>query len=322
MSLSALQGIDVKKQIKNWLRPRVISVLSEVAARPDSQAGTTALAADPFTEVRLRYLLDEVSDLRIAVRELTSPKAGSHAVQDQTKESFSYQWGEIKEGAHLLGDSAFEATMLELLSKYTDYPKSWFPGKKVLDAGCGMGRWSYGFIKLGAVVTAVDQSASGVGHLNKLLATEPNFKAQQADLLNPLPFGRDFDLVWCYGVTHHTGNTRLATQNVAACVKPGGRIMLMIYGEPVKLHEFTEINTYVEHRRATENMSFEDKVKYLEARYPKQLVHGFFDAISPKINDLHRFDEIETWLRALGFVNVRRTLDNRNIHLVADRPKS
>lgn len=311
----------MKERVKNWLRPHVISALSEIATRP-AETGTGPVTADPYTEERLRYLLDEVSDLRIAIRELSAPKAGSHEVQAQTKESFSYQWAEIKEGAHLLGDAAFEATMLELISKYSDFPKTWFPGKRVLDAGCGMGRWSYAFVKLGAEVVAVDQSASGVGHLNKLLTNEPKFKAQQADLLNPLPFGREFDLAWCYGVTHHTGNTRLATENVAACVKPGGRIMLMIYGEPRKLHEFTEINTYVEHRRATEDMAFEDKVKYLEARYPKELVHGFFDAISPKINDLHRFDEIATWLHNLGFTNVRRTLDNRNIHLVADLPKA
>ncbi len=310
----------MKDRVKAWVRPKLVALLSDVVASPGQRGQMQQGTADPYTEERLRYLINEVSDLRILVRELTAPKPGSHADQAQTKESFSYQWAEITEGAHLLGDAQFETAMLNLISTYTNFPKTWFPGKKVLDAGCGMGRWSYGFVKLDADVTAVDQSASGVGHLNKLLSNEPKFKAQQADLLNPLPFGRAFDLVWCYGVTHHTGNTRLATENVAACVKPGGRIMLMIYGEPAKLHEFTEINTYVEHRRATENMTFAEKEKYLTARYSKEQVHGFFDAISPKINDLHRYDEIASWLRQLGFVGVRRTLDNRNIHLVADLP--
>jgi SAM-dependent methyltransferase len=300
---------------------RLIKRVKNMTRNPTYIVGSAPSGDSEYLEERLQYLLNEVSDLRTQLRHLTAPKAGAEPDQDQTKDSFSYQWAEITKGKALLGDPEFEAQILNLATKYTDFPKSWFPGKKVLDAGCGIGRWSYAFCKLGADVTAVDQSASGVAHVNKLLEDQPNFKAQRADILNPLPFGREFDLVWSYGVTHHTGNTKLAVENVAATVKPGGRLFLMIYGEPTRRYEFSEINTYVEHRRATQDMTFAEKEAYLAKRYPPELVHGFFDAISPSINDLHRLDEIKHWLSEIGFVKMRTTLDSRNHHLVADLPK-
>lgn len=300
----------LKSRIKAWLRQRLVR-----------QPSLEASSRSPFDDERFQFLLNEVSDLRIAMRALTGPQSGGEGDTDQTKESFSYQWGEITEGAHLLGDPAFEKRMYELLATYSGRSRDWFKGKKVLDAGCGMGRWSYAMCKLGADVTAIDQSASGIAQIEKLLAETPNFTAQQGDLLDPLPFAPDFDLVWCYGVTHHTGNTRLATHNAARVVKPGGRLMLMIYGEPTKPGEFTEINTYVQHRRATQCMSFEQKKAYLAERYPEKLVHGYFDAISPEINDLHRLDEIETWLHEWGFVDIRRTIENRNHHIICERRK-
>lgn len=271
------------------------------------------------TEATLCYLLNEVSDLRIIVRELAAEASAREADSIQTRESFSYQWTELAEGKHLAGDPHFEREMLGLITSHTNLPADWFAGKAVLDAGCGNGRWSYAFTKLGAKVTAVDQSASGVAALQALLSEKYDFQTGQADLLQPLPFGPEFDLVWCYGVAHHTGNTRLAVENVAAAVKPGGRIFLMIYGEPRNCSEFGEINTYVELRRQTQFMNFDETRKHLEAKFPKHLVHGYFDSVSPKINDLHRFDEVEGWLLAAGFHNIQMTLASRNHHIVADR---
>jgi len=310
----------VSNKIKTWFKSRLVSIVSAALEHPEQPAnGGSALVTDPLTEARIKYLLNEVSDLRIDVRTLMGSKAGTQAEQSQTKDSFSYQWEEIKEGVALLGDPEFETQMVDLLCKYADYPKDWFKGKKALDAGCGIGRWSFVMCGLGAKVMAIDQSASGIGHLKKLLSDQPLFNAQQADILDPLPFSDKFDLVWCYGVTHHTGNTKLAVENVAAAVRPGGRLFLMIYGEPTDFAGYVEINTYVEHRRATRNSTFDEKRAYLAERYPEELVHGFFDAVSPRINELHRFGEVETWLLDLEFENVRLVLDNRNLHIVAER---
>ena len=47
-----------------------------------------------------------------------------------------------------------------------------------------------------------------------------------------------------------------------------------------------------------------------------EYVHGYFDAIAPPINDLHTFEEIEGWLIEAGFVDIKRTVPSRNIHVI------
>ena len=300
--------------IKSLLHRVLSPIINVFRSRPSSNA---------YVEERLEYLLNEVSDLRIIGRRLEAEWAAAKDCEGgtgQTKESFSYQWENLKEGDALLGDQAFERQIMDLAAAYCGVEKSWFRGKTVLDAGCGIGRWSYAFLKLGAEVTAIDQSAQGIEYVQGLLSSQGTFRAQCADILEPLPFDSSFDLVWSFGVTHHTGNTKLAVENVARVVKPGGRLFLMIYGEPRSPGQFGEVNTYVKHRRATRFMSFEEKIAYLETLYPRDVVHGYFDAISPSINDLHRMDEIREWLDRLGFVNFKSTVEQRNHFVVADLP--
>jgi SAM-dependent methyltransferase len=300
-----------KRRLRN-----LIGIADRVDPPSDRNGPLPTLA----TDATIRYLLDEVSDLRILVRDLTSRAATRHPDIAYSHESFSYQWDEIGEGRHLLGDPNFETEMSKLVSRYTDLPLEWFAGKSVLDAGCGNGRWSMAFARLGAQVTAIDQNQNIIAELNRRWNDLPNMSAHKADLLEPLPFESGFDIVWCFGAAHHTGNTRRAVEHVAAVVNPGGRLFLMIYGEPRSEIEFMEINGYVELRRATRFMTFKDRQSYLESKFPKDRVHGYFDAVSPRINDLHRLDEVESCLRDAGFINIRTTLDSRNHHIIAERP--
>jgi SAM-dependent methyltransferase len=289
---------------------------------PDQPTELRAQAPILATDATIRYLLNEVSDLRVLVRDLVAQAETRDPDVAYSHESFSYQWDQIGKGRHLLGDLDFESEMSGMIARYTDRPLDWFAGKSVLDAGCGNGRWSFAFAQLGAQVTAVDRNPNIIAELQRRWRNLPNLEAHQADLLAPLPFKPEFDFVWCFGAAHHTGNTRLAVDNVAATVRPGGRLFLMIYGEPRSETEFNEINHYVELRRATRFMSFQERQSYLEERFPRDLVHGYFDAISPRINDLHRLEEVESWLRDAGFFNIRSMLDSRNHHIVADRHSS
>lgn len=264
--------------------------------------------------------MNEVAELRMAVARLQETLLGKPEDVEQTKDSFSYQWAEITEGASLLGDAEFEAALPQTVGTYADLVPESLKGKKVLDAGCGIGRFTCAFVQLGADVTAIDQSAAALAHVRSMLPP-PNPSLHQHDLLKPLPVQKEFDLVWCYGVAHHTGNTRRAVENVAAAVRPGGRLVLMIYGTPRTREEFVEVNTYTRLRRETHGMSYAEKQAHLSKLFPPDEVHGYFDAVSPAINDLHRFDEVAGWLRHLGFTNVRRTCDGRNHHVAADLPE-
>ena len=271
--------------------------------------------------LELRFALNEISEMRQQLRMLLAASPDFKAQMDQTYESFDTQWDVLPSGEQLLGSESFDRECVNLLEKYTGMPSDWFMGKKVLDAGAGNGRWSYTLSKLGAHVTAVDQSAAGIADVERVCAGFENFKALRQDLLEPLPFIDQFDAVWSFGVVHHTGDTRQALYNICQALKPEGYLFAMVYGEPRpgRDGEFAEINSYVELRREIAGMTPRERIEYLRARFPEDQINAWFDGLSPKINDLHRFDEIREWLRTWGFSDIVRTFDNRNIFLRAIR---
>jgi SAM-dependent methyltransferase len=130
----------------------------------------------------------------------------------------------------------------------------------------------------------------------------------------------DFDLAFSFGVVHHTGRTYRAIRNVASKVKPGGHLFLMVYGFPTELDHFRELNSYEGLREELRALSPAAKHEILTQRFGADLAHGYFDAVSPKINDLLTFDELGEFLQLVGFSQVRSTLQNRNHHITAQRP--
>ena len=49
------------------------------------------------------------------------------------------------------------------------------------------------------------------------------------------------------------------------------------------------------------------------------MLHGYFDAISPAINDLYRWDELVSWFVDAGFTDIKRTDPGTNHHMVGRR---
>lgn len=267
------------------------------------------------------YVLGEVSELRELVRILCTESATYNSRSSQTRASFNYQWGTLPEGINLLSDPEFCAMSARRVCELTKRDAFWFEGRKVLDAGCGNGRWTHALCSLGAKVTAIDASEAGLADVARHCAEFSDLSFLPHNLLEPLPLEGAFDLVWCFGVAHHTGDTRKALSHVAKAVAPGGYLFAMIYGEPRPDHleDFVEITTYTNTRRALAGLSFDQRVEYIRDRFGAENLNGWFDALSPQINDLHRYDEIVPWLIEWGFVDIERTADNRNHHFVARR---
>ena len=269
----------------------------------------------------LRYTIDEIANLHSLIRYVLPESPSYQAHIEQTRASFDYQWKHVFGAAFPAATDDFRTDALSLLQRYTGFPLEWFRGKRALDAGCGNGRWSWALSKAGAAVTAIDQSDAGVRATLSTCDEFPNVRALQHDLLRPLHLPQEFDLVWSFGVLHHTGNTRTALGNIAACVKPNGYLYLMLYGEPRWRHpeDFREINRYNEMRQTLAPMSFQEKAAFLQSKLAAWDARNWFDAASPAINDLHRQSEIAEWLRQLDFTDLRFTSPGRNIHVVARR---
>lgn len=109
-------------------------------------------------------------------------------------------------------------------------------GKKVLEIGCGAGVDFLQWVKNGANATGVDLTEAGVAITRERLALEnippESYKLLTADAEN-LPFPDDtFDIVYSWGVLHHTPDTSRAFGEAFRVLKPGGTLRAMIYHTP------------------------------------------------------------------------------------------
>jgi SAM-dependent methyltransferase len=262
-------------------------------------------------EAKNQFLLYELANMNEKIRR--SDLRNYEEDSKQTLESFDYQWENLSSGKDLPSNPIFIADLQAQISSITGLPQEWSKGKKIIDIGCGLGRFTYGFLLLGAEVTSCDASKAGINPTAILCQSYSNcLNLFQADILKD-------DLAFCFGVVHHTGNTYLAIKKVCETVKIGGKVFLMVYGYPEKYEDFLELNTYESLRSELRLLSFEEKINFLSSRFPEDQIHGWFDATSPKINDLLKYTELVEILAQFGINNISRTVNNRNLHAIGDR---
>jgi SAM-dependent methyltransferase len=148
------------------------------------------------------------------------PDELAHELQE-TAQAFSNQW-------QLLA-TLREENWQELLSYLSPLTEEVFRDKLVLDAGCGMGKFTYwaGRSKAKQVI-GIDLSHSvevAYRHTRHL----PNVHIAQADMYN-LPFKSEFDVIYSIGVLHHLPESQRGFNRLVDFLKPGGLIFVWVYG--------------------------------------------------------------------------------------------
>jgi 2-polyprenyl-3-methyl-5-hydroxy-6-metoxy-1,4-benzoquinol methylase len=111
-------------------------------------------------------------------------------------------------------------------------------GRSFLDAGSGSGLFSLSARRLGAtLVRSFDYDADSVACTRELkrrfYPDDAEWAIDQGSVLDPeylAELGR-FDIVYSWGVLHHTGSMWEALANVSDLVKPGGRLFIAIYND-------------------------------------------------------------------------------------------
>lgn len=145
---------------------------------------------------------------------------------DNYAQSFSLQW------------DRFRTTQLD---SRTGLPISrdrflrqsgWDPGElegaRVLDVGCGAGRFAEVALSYGARVVALDYSAA-VDVCRSNFPNHPRLDVVQGDI-SALPFRpRTFDYVYCFGVLQHTPDVRRSFVALVPVLRAGGGLAVDLY---------------------------------------------------------------------------------------------
>jgi 2-polyprenyl-3-methyl-5-hydroxy-6-metoxy-1,4-benzoquinol methylase len=106
--------------------------------------------------------------------------------------------------------------------------------KRVLEVGCGIGTDSINFARAGAHLTAVELSGESLRIAAERaevmgVADRIRFVQANAEELTSALDGEPFDLVYSFGVVHHTPHPEKAHAEIRALTAPGGTLKLMVY---------------------------------------------------------------------------------------------
>src|SRR5215211_5172846 len=103
-------------------------------------------------------------------------------------------------------------------------------GKTFLDVGCGMGRNSYWPLTYGAEGgVAIDVDQNSLAAARRTLSTFPNASVGEMSAYE-IGYEERFDIAFSIGVIHHLEHPGLALRQMARSVKPGGAVLIWVYG--------------------------------------------------------------------------------------------
>lgn len=110
-----------------------------------------------------------------------------------------------------------------------EFPFSDYVGKKVLEIGCGLGNDAKSFCKAGADYTGIDLTDLAVDTVREYLFGHGQVLKMNAEHLS---FNDNtFDLVYSFGVIHHTMNPSKVVKEMYRVLKPGGKFHVMLYNK-------------------------------------------------------------------------------------------
>lgn len=213
-------------------------------------------------------------------------------------------------------------------------------GRTVLDAGCGVGRFSRIAGDLGAHVIGLDASPWALGGAAK---NAPGAALVQADLLDvPLRDG-SVDAAFSVGVLHHTADPECAFFEVARTVRRGGGLAVWLYPDYFAddrmrraaefLHDITRAcppealyaacARHATALRALYDAAPDDPLATVLAvsrsQDSSECVSDTFDWHVPAFRSAHTVDEVSGWFAQAGFEVMRTPKPAVTVHGVRRR---
>lgn len=160
-------------------------------------------------------------------------------VVHQEKNAVREFWNADPCGTRYLGEEkeAFDAqertryALEPYIAEFAGFARS--RSLRVLEVGVGIGADYLQWLKAGAHAVGIDLSSASISRARqRCLLSGFSPRLHLADAEN-LPFaGNVFDVVYSYGVMHHSPNTTRCIREAWRVLKPGGEARIMVYHQP------------------------------------------------------------------------------------------
>lgn len=151
--------------------------------------------------------------------------------QDQIRFEFGKNWTRFLESLSDIRIREAETSLREMLGVKSLHDKSF------LDIGSGSGLFSLAARRLGARVHSFDYDRHSVACADELkrryFPNDSHWTIAQGSVLDDeymLSLGQ-FDIVYSWGVLHHTGAMRQAMEHASLAVASGGQLYIAIYND-------------------------------------------------------------------------------------------
>lgn len=202
-------------------------------------------------------------------------------------------------------------------------------GKSFLDIGCGSGLHSLAALRLGVSrLMAIDLDPQSVSTTRLILDkfwSGKNYSVAELSVfaLEPATVGT-YDVVYSWGVLHHTGDMYRAIKQACEMVVPGGRLALALYGKTRFCGIWTKIKRWYVHapahqQRLAEKLYIKLFGAYLLLRGRRLSTH--IDNYDKK-RGMNFFHDVRDWIGGYPYESItpeelRQTVEPLGFELVS-----
>jgi ubiquinone/menaquinone biosynthesis C-methylase UbiE len=186
--------------------------------------------------------------------------------------------------------SAARYTLEPYIPPFADFSSA--QGKIVLEIGVGAGADFQNWCSYAAQATGIDLTTRAIAltterlNLNSIPANK--YSLRTADAEN-LPFAdSNFDLVYSWGVLHHSPDTCRAFREALRVLKPGGSLKAMIYHVP----SWSGLMLYLQHA-------------FLHGKFRVTMKDVMFDHLESPGTKAYSLEEVENMLSEIGFSEIK-----------------
>lgn len=185
-------------------------------------------------------------------------------------------------------------------------------GLTFLDIGCGSGLFSLAACQLGARVRSFDYDQDSVlatTELRRRFAADSDWLIEQGSILNPefVSSLGSFDIVYAWGVLHHTGDLWRAIDTTIRTVAPSGLLYVSVYndqGLPSRMWRDVK-RRYNSSGELTRAMLVAGSAVYLHRHQPlhtlRRAVRRRGDAVTLRPRGMSRRHDLVDWVGGYPF---------------------